>query len=219
MSNYSDHYDADYFDWQRKIGMFGGKANSFRFQKSIKKSDTVIDFGCGGGFLLSNLICNKKFGIEPNISCRDQLKLNNIEAYFSPQEMLEAKGSNFADVIISNNALEHTLNPFLELKALHSLLKKGGVIHFAVPCDSFKLKYKPNNRDYHLYSWSPMNIGNLFNEAGFKVYKANLAKLQRWPPFYKKLQKLFGWKGFFFCCSVFSILESSWKQIEIIAQK
>lgn len=48
----STHYDAEYFNWQKNIGAFGGWANSFKFKNSISKSDTVIDFGCGGGFLL-----------------------------------------------------------------------------------------------------------------------------------------------------------------------
>ena len=52
MKNHSDHYDANYLDWQKSIGEFGGKANAFKFKKSIKESSTVIDFGCSGGFLL-----------------------------------------------------------------------------------------------------------------------------------------------------------------------
>ena len=111
MLNHSDHYDADYFNWQRTIGIFGGEANSFKFQKSIKKTDIVIDFGCGGGFLLNNLNCYKKIGIEPNINARDQLKINKVEAYGSPQELLKEKGSNFADVIIRHPTTFEKLGP------------------------------------------------------------------------------------------------------------
>ena len=51
----SEHYNSDYFEWQRKIGMFGSRANSFKFNRSIRPYDTVVDFGCGGGFLLKKL--------------------------------------------------------------------------------------------------------------------------------------------------------------------
>ena len=115
--NHSDYYDIDYFNWQKNIGVFAGKFKSFKFKKSIKETDIIIDFGCGGGFLLNNLKCARKIGIEPNQNAHNQLKLNNIEAFSSPQELLEKHGENFADVIISNNALEHTLNPLLELKS------------------------------------------------------------------------------------------------------
>ncbi len=66
--NVSQHYDVDYFAWQKKIGLFGGKANSFKFARTVNKTDTVIDFGCGGGFLLKQLDCAEKIGIEPNSS-------------------------------------------------------------------------------------------------------------------------------------------------------
>ena len=59
----SAHYNKDYFDWQKNIGAFGGWANSYKFKNTIKKCDVVLDFGCGGGFLLSNLVCKKKIGI------------------------------------------------------------------------------------------------------------------------------------------------------------
>ena len=56
----SDHYDDNYFEWQRKSGIFGGLANTFKFKRSITSTDTVIDFGCGGGFLLLNLNCSNR---------------------------------------------------------------------------------------------------------------------------------------------------------------
>ena len=70
----------------------------------VPKNSKVIDFGCGGGFLLKNLNCSKRIGIEPNKNAHEQIKLNDVEPYSSPQELLQMKGKEFADVIISNNA-------------------------------------------------------------------------------------------------------------------
>ena len=62
----SAYYDADYFEWQKDIGLFGGWANAHKFRASVSKEDTVVDFGCGGGFLLAHLECKRRIGIEPN---------------------------------------------------------------------------------------------------------------------------------------------------------
>ena len=70
-----NYYNEDYFnDYQKKIGEFGGKANLFKFEEHIKNTDNVLDFGCGGGFLLSNLDCKYKAGIEINSIARKYCK-------------------------------------------------------------------------------------------------------------------------------------------------
>jgi len=60
------HYDAVYFEWQKHAGRLGGWANIDKFRDSIEPASRVLDFGCGGGFLLANLACGARFGIEPN---------------------------------------------------------------------------------------------------------------------------------------------------------
>lgn len=43
------YYDEKYFEWQKTVGEFGGKANLFKFEKYINEDSDVLDFGCGGG--------------------------------------------------------------------------------------------------------------------------------------------------------------------------
>ena len=119
-------------------------------------------------------------------------------------------------MIISNHALEHTLNPLEELKALRLLLKKDGIIQFFVPCDSIKYTYNPKDINYHLYSWSPQNLGNIFNEAGFDVVYSKFY-WHKWPPFYIYFAKL-GWSIFNIICKIYSHLERSWWQVGIKAK-
>lgn len=74
------HYDEKYFEWQRKVGKFGGIANLFKFEEYIESDSDILDFGCGGGFLLSNIqTSGKKIGVEINPSARDVAKQNGIE--------------------------------------------------------------------------------------------------------------------------------------------
>jgi len=214
---HSDYYDADYFNWQKNMGAFGGWADSYKFKKSISKNHTVIDFGCGGGFLLKQFDCKKIIGIEPNPSAQDSVRKFGIECFSSPTEALNQLGSELADVIVSTNALEHALNPLQEIINLKPLLKTGGTIHFVVPCDSKNYKYNPKDVNYHLFSWSPQNLGNLFTEAGYKV-EYSKPYIHKWPPFYQHIAKL-GWPIFNLACRIYGRLERSWFQIEIKAKK
>ena len=196
--------------------MFGGRANSFKFNRSIKPNDTVIDFGCGGGFLLKNLNCSERLGIEVNASAHQQIIENGVRPFLSPKALLDERGAECADVIVSNHALEHTLNPLLELKSLLPLLKKGGKVHFVVPCDNISYSWKDNDINFHLYSWSPMNLGNLFVEAGFEVIEVN-PYIHKWPTLYQKIQKVFGWSVFNLLCRVWGRVKRNWYQVEIVA--
>jgi len=216
-SGASSYYDSDYFDWQKNIGAFGGWANAYKFKNSIPINATVIDFGCGGGFLLKNLDCHSRIGIEPNPSAAESVKKLGIQHFSSPIDAVNVLGEGVADVIISTNALEHTLNPLQELKDLKPLLKIGGTIHFVVPCDSIEYRYSPKDINYHLFSWSPQNLGNLFTEAGYSVEYVR-PYIHKWPPFYSKIAKL-GWPIFNLACRLYGRIERSWFQVEIKAKK
>ena len=76
----------------KNSAVFGGIANSFKFKKNVKPEYTVIDFGCGGGFLLKNLNCKKKFGIEINTSAHSVIIDNDIIPYSTSSHLLEEKG-------------------------------------------------------------------------------------------------------------------------------
>jgi SAM-dependent methyltransferase len=211
----SEHYDEKYFEWQRSIGLFGGWANSHKFLATVKPNDTVIDFGCGGGYLLANLKCGWRIGIEPNDSAGKEAKRNGVLRFASPAAALAELGEHVADVIISNHALEHTLNPLEEIKSLKRLLKPGGAIHFFVPCDSVDYLYDHRDINYHLFSWSPQNLGNLFHEAGYKIVYAKSYK-HKWPPLYRYFAKL-GWPIFNLLCKVYGRINRNWVQVEVRA--
>ncbi len=125
--------------------------------------------------MLNNINCKEKIGIEINETARNNAKKLGVVTV----EKTRAIKNNFADVIISNNALEHTTLPLNELKDLFCILKQGGKIIFIVPCESIKYKYEHNDINYHLYSWSPIALGNLFTEAGFKVIESK-SYIHKW---------------------------------------
>ena len=221
MKTGEQYYDSKYFEWQRIVGAFGGWANCPKFEKYIHHSDSVIDFGCGGGYLLSNMSCKNKIGIEVNPIAKKNAEDLDIKVYTNTLSVPD----NWADVIISNHALEHTLNPLQELKDLYKKLKNDGKIIFVVPCESIQCAYKENNINHHLFTWSPLNIGNLFMEAGFSVIESKEYK-GTWPkhvfikngmfiPFIKKL----GIKWFTNVTFLYSFFYREVTQVRVIATK
>ncbi|MGH8161829.1 MAG: class I SAM-dependent methyltransferase [Gammaproteobacteria bacterium] len=210
----SKHYDEKYFDWQSSMGEFGGWAEQTKFLEYIGNNSDVLDFGCGGGFLLGRLRCRKKVGVEVNPSAAEAAKRRRIEVFNSVAEVPD----DYVDVIISNHALEHTLYPLEELRSLHRKLRKGGKIVFVVPCESISYHYKPNDINHHLYSWSPMCIGNLFTEAGFAVIESK-PYIHKWPPKWHLVARLGGRSVFDIACRIYGRIERSWFQVRIIAEK
>jgi len=218
MINYSKHYNKEYFTWQMKVGRFGAKANKFKFIKSVKEEFTILDFGCGGGYLLKELNCKKKLAVEPNPEARKEILKNSIDHIYESVDECLKDNMNKVDLIISHHALEHTLNPLIELKKLKNLLKENGKIHFVVPCEHISYSYKPlKDKNNHLYSWSPMNLGNLFSEAGFNVIYSK-ALVHKWPPYYRWFAKL-GWNFFHYICRIYGLFARDWFQVEILAEK
>jgi len=210
----SDHYDESYFAWQSSLGEFGGWANQTKFRDYISGTSEVLDFGCGGGFLLSGLQCAKRVGVEVNPAAAATARARGVEVFQSAAEVPD----DYVDVIISNNALEHTLHPLAELRSLYRVLRRGGRIIFVVPCESVSYRYKPNDINHHLYSWSPMCIGNLFTEAGFSVIESK-PYIHKWPPKYRLIARLGDRRLFELACRLYGRVERSWFQVRAIGEK
>ena len=206
-------YDQKYFNWQKKVGEFGGIANQFKFKNYINKNDNIIDFGCGGGFLLKKIEAHEKLGIEINEHARRLARKNGIKVVSSIQEV----ENEWADVIISNHALEHVHNPLETLKELSSKLKKNGKIVFVVPQER-KGKFTDNDKNNHLYTWTPLSFGNLFKAAGFKIIKAQVI-YHLWPPYYYQIQKIFGWNIFHLTCKIYNFFIRKAMQVRVVAEK
>ena len=136
-----------------------------------------------------------------------------IEGYAKSSEIED----DWADVVISNNALEHTDHPLKELEGLYRVLRPGGKIVFVVPCSNHTYAYRAGDINQHLYSWSPMDIGNLFTRAGFHVLESKPYR-HKWPPHYHLLAR--GGRRFFdLCCRLYARWETTWTQVRVVAEK
>jgi SAM-dependent methyltransferase len=209
------HYDKKYFEWKKLVGVFGGKANQIKFEKLISNNLKVLDFGRGGGYLLNEFKYEiEKHGVEISEFARSQAIQNDLKCYKSSKEL----PSDYFDLIISNNALRHCENSFLELNELHRALKKNGKICLVVPLDSLNYKYEIDDRDFHLYTWSPVNLGNILKANNFEVITSK-PFIHKWFPFHNRVAKYIPLWLFHFLCFVYGRLNRKWFQTRAVAIK
>lgn len=204
-------YGEKYFKWQKQIGEFGGQANLFKFEKYINKKKDVLDFGCGGGYLLKNIHTDgKKIGIEINPAAREEAIENGIKCYRDLQEIED----NSVDVIISNHALEHVEYPSDILREFKRVLRNDGFIVVVVPHESSK-KVNMTDHNMHLYTWSPQTLVNLFKVCDISVIGYE-SICHMWMPHYQKIQEKFGWKIFHKLCWLYCKIKGTGYQTCVI---
>ena len=175
------HYNKHYYKWQEKAGKYVAQQDVWMYQKYIHAKDVVLDFGCGGGYLLEKFNCKSKHGIDINLYARNTAVKKGIRVYENIEKI--PRKVKF-DVIISHHTLEHTTQPFEILKKLFKRLKAKGIIICVVPIDDWRnqKKYASGDINQHLFTWTPLLLGNLFVNAGFRVKEINII-LRAWLPF------------------------------------
>jgi SAM-dependent methyltransferase len=163
----SDHYDAAYFAWQNAHIDIKSRIKVKRFAPYVKATDTVLDFGCAGGGLLGGLVAARRIGVEINDVAREAaVRDHAVEAYKSLADVPDA----VADVVVSNHTLEHIAAPFDALCQLRPKLKPNGRLVLVLPIDDWRAqrRWHADDINRHLYTWTPMNLGNLLDEAGYR---------------------------------------------------
>lgn len=167
-NNYLGERGRKYFEQQNALGILSAKYNEFLFTPYVSNGDDILDFGCGGGNLLSILDARRKVGIEINPVAREYAKINGITVLGTLEEL---KGERFNRVITSH-ALEHVPNPHFTLTRLRKVITDDGLLIWLSPMDDWRNSnqrhWRPNNFDMHLYTWTPLTIGNLLKVAGFE---------------------------------------------------
>lgn len=179
----SAHYQGalgkEYFQYQNQGGLQRGRINARKFSAYIQSEHTVLDFGCGNGALLYQLNCHKRIGVEINPAAREAAQALGIEVHATLDEIPD----HCADVVLSNHALEHVLCPLQVLRTAHDKLKPAGLLVLCVPIDDWRTQNYVDERDsnHHLYTWTPLLMGNLLAEAGYAVERV-WVYTHAWPP-------------------------------------
>ena len=166
---------------------FGRAIQAEYFLPYTANDKVLLDFGCADGLFLRHLPAEERIGIEVNPAakekCEELSKTTNIAVEL--HEALRTVENERVDIAVSNHALEHVLNPYETLVEMHRVLKPNGHLVFVVPFDDWRSKghsaYNKDDHDNHLYTWSPLNLGNIVTEAGFTILKTKLFT-RAWSP-------------------------------------
>jgi SAM-dependent methyltransferase len=173
---------AAYFAWQKPAGTKAAIYNRKFFAPFVRPEDRLLDFGCGGGYLLHALPARSKTGIEINPAAQAEARGLGIEVAATLEEL---RGREF-EVALSSHSLEHVANPYGALVGLRKLLWTGGKLVLLLPVDDWRnerLKGPWNGPDIngHLYAWTPRLLGNLLAASGFEPVFIRVVN-QVWPP-------------------------------------
>lgn len=134
------------------------------------KVNSVLDFGCGPGWLLRSLNGNfQKIGIENS-------KLARVQAgiYFDVYPSISDITVNF-DLIIINYVIEHLVNPIETMIKLCELLAPNGRIIVGTPNFTsamavlFKERYRMLNEPTHISLFSLDSILRLLRDLGLQI--------------------------------------------------
>ncbi len=189
--NLSGHYEGErgknYARWQLGISAGMGAVKARHFHQFIRETDTVLDFGCGGGDLLLALTCARRLGVEPNEVAREVASGSQIEV--SPT-LASVPGAS-VDVVVTSHALEHCTRPLDELHEMRRVLKPEGRLVLLLPLDDWRTQrlYDPGDINHHLYAWTPQLLGNLLTDAGFSLERIRIVT-HAWPPLVRLWRRL-----------------------------
>lgn len=207
----AEHYDLEYFRDQSRDGDLRGAINAWKFLPYAKGRERILDFGCGDGALLKAL--NGHYGVEINQHAASVARNRGFEV----APTLDHFSDRSFDLIVSNHCLEHVENPLAQIRSMRRVIREDGLLVIVVPCHRASFAFCENDRDYHLFSWSAANLGNLVKLADFSVIDSR-ELLHRWPPKWRLLIRYIGFDAFHFCSRIWSRMDRSSSQVICIAK-
>ena len=215
IGNVSAHYGERYCQFQESLGQdFLADALTWLFVPYIPADANLIDLGCAGGHLMERMPGKEKIGVEINPAWRARHHQRHLNVVSDLSEIPDA----WADVVISNHALEHMPDPLAKLQLAGQKLRQGGRIIACTPCEGYRRRWVKDNIDQHLYTWAPINLGNLFTAAGFAVEEVERVAY-RLPPKATLIQHVLGWQGVHFSAWLYPHLRPALTQVRIVAFK
>lgn len=131
-----------------------------------KKTDRVLEIGCGYGVLLQKFPSKIKVGIENNDYAIKEIKKRGLQGIKADAERgLGFKNSSF-EIIIMNEVIEHFKYPDKVLKECYRLLSPRGKIIITTPVKSF---FAHDFDPTHFSEMSVREFRKILEDSGFQI--------------------------------------------------
>lgn len=214
----SDHYQStkgeDYLAYQQMFAP-GAILEARKFAPHIKPTDRVLDFGCGGGWVLRHLDCAERIGVELNEAAHNLCRKNGVQVH---RQINDVPAGDF-DVVISNHCLEHVPYPIEALRGLRSVLRPGGRLVLIVPMDDWRVQrdFTGQDIDHHLHTWTPRLLANTLEEAGFSIESVKVLAYA-WFPGWSRVMNILPRSAFDALCRIMAVLKKR-RQLIALATK
>lgn len=157
---------------QRRKTYYSPDRKEFSFaEKHISNECKVLEVGSGSGLFAQRLVKENYIGLEFNDKAIERAKTNNITLLKKSIEEFANSSSHKFDVVCSFHVLEHVVDTHDFIKASLEVLKVGGKLIIAVPCnDSIytnNVNHVLNLPPHHVGRWNIKTMKNL--EEIFKI--------------------------------------------------
>ena len=172
-ANYFDsHYTQDDIEDQIQRNIY----LVTRYEQVLGKKGSLLDVGCGYGFLVAaaqRLDWDAKgIDISEEAVAFGTTKVGANLEKATPESWIADKPY---DVVVSSHSLEHVSDPRQTLQKLKSFMQPtGSVLHIRVPnVESVDRRWHGNrwwawDAPFHLYFFEPKTLTALLNQVGFK---------------------------------------------------
>jgi len=178
-------YKYSYSSFNYKIGFQNEKRIRLRacsiiteLSKIKKNITSILDVGCGAGFMLDEFKNYSSFpvGIEPSKSLSAYAKRNfKIQIYngYLDSDLIKRINQKF-DVVILSHILEHLSDPLSFLNLVDQILKKAGLIYIETPnINSWQARIEKSKYTFltppeHFCLYTRKGVIDLLNNANLK---------------------------------------------------
>jgi SAM-dependent methyltransferase len=163
--NLDSYYSV--WKWENKIAL-----------KQIKKTDKVLDVGCGSGKFLEKLaeLNIEGYGLEFNDNAIVECLKKGFDVKKQSVEEHCKDFKNFYDVVCHFQVLEHIVDPQEFIADCIKLLKPGGKLIVGVPNNN---PYLFKNDKYHTLNLPPHHMGLWSREALASLGKYNNLEVEK----------------------------------------
>jgi len=147
------------------------------FTDNVSKTDTVLDIGCGNGYLTYK-IAEKAFHVYA-IDIIDNFKYHKDNIRFYKFDANEIYNESKAHVVVLSNVLEHIKDRITFLKRIHPISKKFLVRVPMLDRDWLTLYKKELGVEYrldkgHFIEYTEQSFRDEVKEAGYKIVKLEI---------------------------------------------